>query len=402
MARRPHAPRRPAAPGSGAPRSGAHTRAPGAPRPRPARPEAPEPAERSADHATDPQHGRAADGAAGHAAADGAGRAAHAGSSHAAGATPEPGSARRTTTRTEGDAARRAAARRAAARPATGRSPSHEDAGAGSVAVGTRAGRPEPDEAGDHSERGRGAVVHAADRFRDLVRPRPWRRRRRTLAIVGIAILALLVAALVAVLTLPAFEVQKTSVSGISYVDESAVDGAVASARGTSELLLPTSDLEAAVEKVPGVRSATVERQWPDGMHVTVTERRPLATVTDAAGTTVIVDADGKALPDAAGKGHELVSLQVGEGAVDHSAATSAMLDVLASLPEDLRGRVTAITATTASDVTLAVSTDDGDTKTLVWGDAKDGELKAKVTDALLDEPGTVIDVSAPSAPVTR
>jgi len=259
-----------------------------------------------------------------------------------------------------------------------------------------------PETAADPSERGRGAVVHAADRFRDLVRPRPWRRRRRTLAITGIAILALLVAALVAVLTLPAFEVQKTSVSGISYVDEGEVDRAVTSAQGTSELLLPTSDLEAAVEKVPGVKSASVERQWPDGMHVIVTERLPLAIVTDAAGTTVIVDADGKALPDAAGTDHDLVSLQVGEGAADHGAATSAMLDVLASLPEDLRGRVTAITATTASDVTLAITTDDGETKTLVWGDAKDGALKAEVTAALLAQPGTVIDVSAPSAPVTR
>lgn len=150
------------------------------------------------------------------------------------------------------------------------------------------------------------------------------------------------------------------------------------------------------------MHDATVERDWPHGITVTVHEREPLATVAEPGGSTVVVDSDAVPLPDAAAKGRHLVPLQVGDGARNADTATHAMLDVLASLPEDLRGRVSAVTATTASDVTLAIGTDQHGTKTLVWGDARDGDLKATASRALLEAPGTVIDVSSPVAPVTR
>lgn len=216
------------------------------------------------------------------------------------------------------------------------------------------------------------------------------------------AVVVLLVGAFVALVTLPAFQVQETSVRGTTYVDAEAVDAAVASATGSSVLLLPVDDLEASAEEVPGVAGATVTRDWPHGMTVTIAERTPLATITDASGITSVVDADGVVLPEAAAVDRHLVPLAIGAGSTDHGAASSAMLDVLASLPEDLRAQTTAVTASTGSDVTLTIDTGEGGTKTVVWGSPEDPDLKAKVTAALLTRPGSVVDVSSPVAPVTR
>jgi cell division protein FtsQ len=78
------------------------------------------------------------------------------------------------------------------------------------------------------------------------------------------------------------------------------------------------------------------------------------------------------------------------------------MTDVMAGMPEPLRGAVQEVTASSQSDVTVVLALEDGATKTVVWGDAHDAELKAEVVQALLGQPGTVIDVSSPVAPVTR
>lgn len=259
-----------------------------------------------------------------------------------------------------------------------------------------------PDGAVDGDQRGIGRLVPAADRFRELMRPRPWRRRRRAVVITVLVAVLAIVAALLTLLYSPYFAVDEVEVRGVSYVDPGTVSAAVDGARGHSILTLPTDDLARSAAAVPGVRSAQVERRWPHGMRVQVTERTPLATVTEPGGATVIVDADGVPLPDAAGKGHQLVPLQVEDGADDPSGSTRAMLDVVASLPQDLRGRIGAVTASSPTDVSLALTTSQHGTKTLVWGDAKDPELKAKVTAALLEAPGSVIDVSSPVAPVTR
>lgn len=269
---------------------------------------------------------------------------------------------------------------------------------------GPAASSPSTSEAGGHTAQDKrgGVLVPAADRFRDLMRPRPWRRRRRAIIVTAILLVLALVAAVLTLLYAPYFKVQQVSVRGTSYVDAKAVEAAVAGGEGTSILTLPTGDLARSAASVPGVRTAEVSRAWPHGVRVTVVEREPLATVTEPGGATVIVDAEGVPLPDAAAKDRHLVPLQVGEGTVDEAGATHAMLAVLAALPDDLRGRVTAITATTPTDVTLAVRTDGHGDKTLVWGDAKDSDLKGQVTAALLETPGTVIDVSSPVAPVTR
>ena len=251
-------------------------------------------------------------------------------------------------------------------------------------------------------EHGGGRVVQAADRFRELVAGRPWRRRRRAiLATIAVGALVL-VAGLAAAVMVPALQVREIAVAGTGYVSEDAVREAVAGHTGDSVLLLPASRIAAEASEVPGVSSAVVERDWPDGMTVTVTEADPVGQLTRADGSTAVVDAAGEELPAEAAEGATLVPLSVEGGAADPDGAAATMTEVLATLPDPLRGATQEITASSASDVTLELSLEDGGTKTVVWGDSRDAELKGDVVQALLDQPGSVIDVSSPVAPVTR
>lgn len=254
----------------------------------------------------------------------------------------------------------------------------------------------------DASGKGPRRVIHAADRFRDLVRTRPWRRRRRAILLTAAAVVVLLVAATIAAVTVPALSVRQVEVQGLGYVQESAVDDAVSGYRGDSVLLLPTDRIAGEVEKVPGVASATVERSWPDGMRVEVTERTAIASLTTQDGSTVLLDASGTELPEAAGQGASPVPLTLAADAADPDGARTAMISVLADMPSTLRGGITSMTASSPSDVTFTLEVEDGGTRTVVWGDAADSSLKAQVVQALLKEPGQEIDVSSPVAPVTR
>ncbi|MDN5899189.1 MAG: FtsQ-type POTRA domain-containing protein [Brachybacterium sp.] len=245
-------------------------------------------------------------------------------------------------------------------------------------------------------------MVQAAGRFRELVAGRPWRRRRRAI-LAGTAIAALVVvAALVTAIFLPALQVHEVAVDGTGYVEEAEVRTIAAPRADGSVLLVPTGEIAEEVGALPGVASVDVERIWPDGVRVSITETTPIAVLTGLDGTSVVVGEDGQQLPAAAGEGETLVPLAVSSGSTDPEGAAAAMSEVLAEMPASLRGAVREVSASTTSDVSFELALEGGGTTTVVWGDARDAELKTEVVQALLGQPGSVIDVSSPVAPVTR
>ncbi|WP_245851083.1 cell division protein FtsQ/DivIB [Brachybacterium vulturis] len=245
-------------------------------------------------------------------------------------------------------------------------------------------------------------MVQAAGRFRELVVGRPWRRRRRAI-VIGIAITAaLVVAALVTAIFLPALQVHEVEVEGTGYVEDADIRAAMGPGADGSVLLLPSGEIAEQVGAVPGVASVDVERVWPDGVRVSITEAAPIALLTELDGTSVVVGEDGQELPAAAGEGQSLVPLTVTSGSTDPEGAAAAMSEVLAEMPASLRGAIREVSASSTSDVTFELALEGGGAKTVVWGDARDAELKAEVVQALLGRPGSVIDVSSPVAPVTR
>ena len=247
-----------------------------------------------------------------------------------------------------------------------------------------------------------GRVVQAAGRFRELVVGRPWRRRRRAIIAGSVITVLVLVAAFVTAIFLPALQVRDVTVAGTEYVPEESVLTAAAPHTRGSVLLLRTGAISQEVAEVPGVDAVEVERDWPHGARITITETEPIAVLARTDGSTAVVDAHGEELPAAAGEGRSLVPLAVESGAADPEGAARAMSEVLAEMPGEMRGAVQEVTASSTSDVTLEIALEDGGAKTVVWGDAQDAELKAEVVQALLGRPGGVIDVSSPVAHVTR
>jgi cell division protein FtsQ len=107
---------------------------------------------------------------------------------------------------------------------------------------------------------------------------------------------------------------------------------------GSPTLAVALDQARAAIEGLPWVRAARVERVLPDTIRITLTERSPVALWQNQ-GHFVLIDRSGKTVTDSdyhafAGT----LPLVVGPGAPE---AAVALLDLLASQP-DLRGRMVA------------------------------------------------------------
>ncbi len=107
---------------------------------------------------------------------------------------------------------------------------------------------------------------------------------------------------------------------------------------GTPTLAVSLDHARTAIEGLPWVRAARVERVLPDMIHVTLTERSPVALWQNQ-GRFVLIDRSGKTVTD--GDYHTFATslpLVVGPGAEE---AAVALLDLLAARP-DLQSRMVA------------------------------------------------------------
>jgi len=232
-------------------------------------------------------------------------------------------------------------------------------------------------------------------------RRRTQRRRTASRGARVAAVAAGIVALVWAVGASPLFalDAQRIELSGVSdEIDPAQVDDVLASHVGASLLTLNVPHVADQLRDVPGVRDATVERVWPRGLRVTLVARQPVAAI--ASGTQfLLVDADAvdvgtvDALPD----GLPLLDVPVGDARV-----LDAALAVIRSLSPQVLARVEGLGAQTADSVHFALR----DGPRVEWGSAEDSALKAQVLAVLLDsgqaDGVTVVDVSAPTLPITR
>ncbi|MGP3535082.1 FtsQ-type POTRA domain-containing protein [Microbacterium sp. RD1] len=227
------------------------------------------------------------------------------------------------------------------------------------------------------------------------------RQRRRRMLWLGIAAaVVLLVLGTVGAAYSPLFAVERIEVVGTSTLDPAAVTDALAAQVGTPLPLVDESEVKAALVQFPLVESYTLEAQPPHGLLVRIVERTPVGVLETRAGFTV-VDAAGVALATTAQAPSGQPMLQI-EGGVGSRAFTAAGM-VMRSLPEPIRLQVTAVSATTADDVTLTLG---GTDTTVVWGSAEDSAEKAVVLErAMISRPPADVvsyDVSSPKAIVVR
>lgn len=190
-------------------------------------------------------------------------------------------------------------------------------------------------------------------------------------------------------------------VDPLSETVAAAVRAAVAVPDGTPLARIDLDEVRGRVLAVDSVSSATVRRQWPHTLVVTVAERIAVAT-TQANGRWWLLDSTGTPFSELATRPDGLMPVQLatpGEG----DRATLAALGVLASLSPDVRATVSGISAATAYDVTLFL-TGGG---SVIWGSDSDAAAKNAVIPAMVHtaghlSAGQTLDVSDPTLVTMR
>ncbi|MDH6290168.1 cell division protein FtsQ/DivIB [Rhodococcus opacus] len=221
---------------------------------------------------------------------------------------------------------------------------------------------------------------------------RPWYRRPAVMGAVGVVVVVAL--GLVAWFT-PLLSVRKTDVAGAMSISEEQIRQVLAVPQGQPLLRVDTEGAAQRVAAIPKVASARVQRVYPSTIRVTVTERVPVVFV-DSPGGTHLLDAeavDYEIAPPPPGV-PRLVTESPGWG----DPSTAAAIEVLESMPPQLRGQVGQVAAKSISDISVTLL----DGRIVVWGGTEKSERKAAVTLPLLTQPGQTYDVSSPDLPTVR
>ena len=225
--------------------------------------------------------------------------------------------------------------------------------------------------------------------------------RRRTVVLIVLAALSLGAAALWPLAHSRFLSARVLRVEGNTHTSTAAILQAAGLTSHPPLIDVHGTAAAAAVERLPWVDTATVAAHWPDGVTVTVTQRRPVAVV--AEGTRwALLDRTGRVLAVVATAPAGLAHL-VSAGAPGAPGSTlargRASLRVAAALPAAFASMVTAVSPSPGGGVDLALSDGVG----VVLG--APSELPAKFEDvasilagAAL-APGSVIDVSVPPSP---
>lgn len=163
-----------------------------------------------------------------------------------------------------------------------------------------------------------------------------------------------------------------------------------------------TGAAAARLERLPWVARATVAREWPDGVRITVVERTPVAAASDGSGW-VLVARSGKILARTTAPPATLVRVSTlatpGPPGTTLRSGRPA-LTVAASLPNAFRSQVASVQAGPHDTVTLhltsGLTVNLGSTVALAH---KYEDVAAILSGAQLAS-GEIIDVSAPDAPI--
>ena len=197
-----------------------------------------------------------------------------------------------------------------------------------------------------------------------------------------------------------AFNPEQVETSGFgTVVSPAEVAEVITAHEGTSLVMLNTGQISTDIEQLVGVREVHLTRVWPAGLRVEIVSSEPVAAIPQG-NAFVLVDDRGEAVDTASAPPAQLpvITIPVGTGG---TRILAGVLDVVDEIPVALRDRVEGIEAQTEDSIRFVLR----DGPRVEWGSGEQSALKAEVLAALLDSEQTagvdVIDVSAPSLPIT-
>lgn len=157
---------------------------------------------------------------------------------------------------------------------------------------------------------------------------------------------------------------------------------------------VPSVDAEAVrqsiMSAIPAVADVAVQRSLPHTVRLEVTARTPLAAVRSGGGY-LVMDAEG-VIFDQVKHAKDLVVIKASS---DEDRQVTRQL--LASVPDTLRERITQVTTRSPLDISLRLRSG----ATVRWGSVEDSPLKARVLAGLMTVKATGYDVSVPLLPTT-
>ncbi|MDQ0032049.1 cell division protein FtsQ/DivIB [Arthrobacter bambusae] len=235
-----------------------------------------------------------------------------------------------------------------------------------------------------------------------LAFPEPkGRKQRRTVLTVLAIVVALVAGIIVAAVYSPVFAVRKVTVDGTKLLQAGSVQKALEPVKGKPLPQIDDAEIAALLKPLVQVRSVSTEARPPSELLVHIVERVPVALVKSGDNYS-LVDVDGVQLGSTADPASAALPVIDGQGA--NQNLFKAITAVLATLPADVLAKMASASATSPDAVELKLT----DGKTVVWGNADEKELKARVLEALLKAPANpkvpvnVYDVSAPRHPFTK
>ena len=238
------------------------------------------------------------------------------------------------------------------------------------------------------------------------VRRGAGRKRLRWLAIIGLPVV--LIVGAIAVLSSSLFAVKQIDVTGNVYTTDEELATVEAELLGKPVLTIDTRQVEGELARLPWVRRASVQTDFPSSVHITLVERAPAASFAGADGLWRVIDVDGSVIAVIPGGGQPATLLGIlGAGpnlaAGDNAGTTYQTLAQLAATVErlpTLRPLITGITLVGA-DIGLRTTT----TATISLGNANDMRAKLAVLLTVLADPKNSLDkivsinVSDPTKP---
>lgn len=229
------------------------------------------------------------------------------------------------------------------------------------------------------------------------------KKLKRDIFVVSAAVLAVVAGLLVAAVYSPVLALNSISVSGTRLLTPAQVQTALEPLHGKPLPQITDDEVARLLEPLVQVKSISAEARPPSGLAVEVRERIPVALVKQGE-EYQLVDVDGVQLAATADPASvQLPVIDGGAGTIGQDLFR-ATADVLGALPGDVLAKLSNASAQSVDAVELKLV----DGQTIIWGNAGERELKAKVLAALLNAPADpknpvrVYDVSVPRHPVTR
>jgi cell division protein FtsQ len=235
--------------------------------------------------------------------------------------------------------------------------------------------------------------------------PRVKRIRRRAI-IIGASTVAIVAALMAVLIFTPLLAVRTISVEGTKMVAPAQIQSVLAPLGGRPLPLVAPDEVSRLVAPIVQIKSVRTRAVPPNTLLVTVVERVPVALVKQADGFSV-VDGDGVEIARTKDQAAYAVPVVDATGGPIAHPTFLAITSVLAALPTDILAQLATAKADSVDSVQLKLANG----KTVIWGNAQDRDLKAKVLAALMkgtetpakgQAPVSVYDVSVPRHPVTR